>query len=133
MNLNQVTMPSTNLERSVAFYRGLGFRLIVSDPPRYARFECPVGGGTFSLDLASSGPKGPATVVYFECVDVDRVFTELSARGVVFETPPADQPWLWREAYLRDPDGNPLCLYHAGENRRNPPWRVHPGESTGAV
>ena len=26
--------------------------------------------------------------------------------------------------YLQDPDGNPLCLYHAGENRLNPPWRL---------
>jgi hypothetical protein len=25
---------------------------------------------------------------------------------------------------LRDPDGNILCLYHAGDNRRNPPWRL---------
>jgi hypothetical protein len=31
---------------------------------------------------------------------------------------------LWREAYLHDPDGNVVCLYHAGENRRNPPWRM---------
>ena len=37
---------------------------------------------------------------------------------------PRDQPWLWREAYLRDPAGNLICLYHAGENRRNPPWRI---------
>jgi len=27
-------------------------------------------------------------------------------------------------APLRDPDGNELCLYHAGENRRFPPWRL---------
>ena len=30
-------------------------------------------------------------------------------------------------AYLRDPDGNRLCLYFAGENRVNPPWRVLAG------
>ena len=39
-------------------------------------------------------------------------------------TPPVDQPWQWREARLRDPDGNRLCLFHAGENRLNPPWRL---------
>ena len=32
--------------------------------------------------------------------------------------------WLWREARLVDPSGNVICLYHAGENRLNPPWRV---------
>jgi hydroxymethylpyrimidine/phosphomethylpyrimidine kinase len=35
-----------------------------------------------------------------------------------------DQRWLWREAYLRDPAGNVLCIYHAGTNRRFPPWRI---------
>jgi hypothetical protein len=36
----------------------------------------------------------------------------------------ADRPYLWREAVLRDPSGNRIKLYHAGENRLNPPWRV---------
>ena len=133
MNLNQVTLPSTNVERSVAFYRALGFNLIVGNFPRYARFECPVGGGTFSLDHVETPPKGAAVVVYFECVNVDATYSELQARGITFESPPTDQPWLWREAYLRDPDGNLLCLYYAGDNRRNPPWRLRTEASAGAV
>ena len=44
--------------------------------------------------------------------------------GLEFEIDPIDQSWLWRESYLRDPDGNKICLYYAGENRLNPPWRV---------
>jgi hydroxymethylpyrimidine/phosphomethylpyrimidine kinase len=48
----------------------------------------------------------------------------LVAAGVEFEQLPADQPWLWREAQLRDPAGNQLCLYRARSNRRYPPWRV---------
>jgi hypothetical protein len=48
----------------------------------------------------------------------------LLAQGIAFDHPPTDQSWLWREAYLRDPDGNVLCLYHAGINRRFPPWRI---------
>ena len=39
MNLNQITLPTTDFDRSVAFYRGMGFTLIVHSPPRYARFE----------------------------------------------------------------------------------------------
>ena len=123
MNLNQVTLPATDLERSVAFYCALGFNLIVSELPRYARFECPVGGSTFSLDHVADAPQGAAVVVY----------SELTARGIEFEGPPTEQPWLWREAYLYDPDRNLLCLYHAGENRRNPPWRIRSGAQTGAV
>ncbi|WP_370240207.1 VOC family protein, partial [Marisediminitalea sp.] len=42
MNLNQVTLPVTNMPESVAFYLKLGFTLIV-DTPQYARFSCPEG------------------------------------------------------------------------------------------
>ena len=31
---------------------------------------------------------------------------------------------MWREARLRDPDGNIIFLYKAGEARRFPPWRM---------
>ena len=123
MDLNQITLPCTDLERSVAFYRRLGFRQIVSSPPRYARFECP-SGPTFSLHLVERAAPGTGVVVYFEVSDVDEKVRELEAEGVRFEMAPTDQPWLWREARCRDPDGNELCIYHAGKNRRFPPWRI---------
>ncbi|MGH9764766.1 MAG: VOC family protein, partial [Blastocatellia bacterium] len=66
--------------------------------------------------------------VYFECHDLDQTVRSLKAKGLIFESDPADQEWLWREAYLRDPDGNLICLYYAGENRLNPPWRVTPSK-----
>jgi catechol 2,3-dioxygenase-like lactoylglutathione lyase family enzyme len=124
MNLNQVTVPCVNLEESVTFYRRLGLRLIVHDPPRYARFECPAGDSTFSLHLADRAVSASAPVVYFEVGDLDQRVKELRAAGLVFESGPTDQPWLWREAYIRDPAGNLLCLYRAGSNRRFPPWRL---------
>jgi len=124
MNLNQVTLPSTDVARSVAFYRGLGFRQIVANLPDYARFECPVGGATFSLHRVAQVPES-GVVVYFECDDVDRTVARLRRVGVTFAAEPRDQSWLWREAYLRDPDGNTICLFHAGKNRRHPPWRLH--------
>ena len=46
---------------------------------------------------------------------------------VYLESLPTDRPWLWREARLRDPAGNALCLFFAGPNRRDPPWRVGRG------
>jgi predicted enzyme related to lactoylglutathione lyase len=123
MDLNQVTLPSTDIERSVGFYRAMGFTQIVSNPPNYARFECP-GVATFSVHRVESAIGDSHVIVYFECADVDATCTALASHGIVFDSPPMDQTWLWREAYLRDPDGNSLCLYHAGENRRNPPWRL---------
>ncbi len=48
MNLNQVTMPSTNVKAAVEFYRRLGLQQIVDGLPDYARLECPDGEATFS-------------------------------------------------------------------------------------
>jgi catechol 2,3-dioxygenase-like lactoylglutathione lyase family enzyme len=124
MQLNQVTVPSLDLSRSVAFYQLLGLRLIVDSVPRYARLECPDGGSTFSIHQVASVPTGHGVVVYFECADLDARVTELVALGLVFDSLPQDQTWLWREAQLRDPDGNALILYWAGEHRRFPPWRI---------
>lgn len=130
MNLNQVTLPSVDVERAVRFYRELGFVQVVASEPRYARFECPDGGATFSLHRVDAMPEGPGVVVYFECADLDGQYEALLGRGVRFESPPTDQPWLWREARLRDPDGNLLCLYSAGQNRRFPPWRIDARDPT---
>lgn len=124
MNLNQVTVPCLDLEKSVDFYRRLGLRLIVHDPPRYARFECPSGNSSFSLHLADRVDSASAPVVYFELEDIDQRVKDLEATGLVFDSAPRDQPWLWREAHIRDPAGNVLCLYHAGSNRLFPPWRL---------
>ena len=121
MIINQVTVPCADYQASVAFYRKLGLTQIVDSPPRYARFETP-GGSTLSIHEGDAGDAN--TVIYFEVDDVDATVDRLAQQGLEFETEPVDQPWLWREAHLRDPAGNRLCIYHAGENRRNPPWRL---------
>lgn len=124
MNLNQVTLPARDVAAAAEFYRRLGLRLIVDALPRYVRFECPDGESTMSLEQVGEAGTGPRPVVYFECDDLDATVDRLRAAGVRFDQLPAEQPWLWREARLRDPAGNALCLYRAGRNRRDPPWRV---------
>ncbi|MEQ8747647.1 VOC family protein [Pyruvatibacter sp.] len=121
MRLNQVTVSVTDIPRAIEFYQKLGMALIVRDD-HYARFELP-GGETYSIHLAdkmlSSG-----TRIYFEFDDVDKAVRDAEARGVVFTQQPTDQSWLWREALLSDPDGNPLCFLQKSSNRRFPPWRL---------
>ena len=122
MDLNQVTLPTTDLPRAVAFYQLLGLLQIVASD-HYARFELADGNATLSLHTVDRLTPSQ-TMIYFECVELDQKVQELEAAGVVFDEAPADKRWLWREARLRDPDGNPLCLYFAGDNRKNPPWRL---------
>ncbi|PCC10258.1 VOC family protein [Pseudoalteromonas sp. JB197] len=122
MNLNQITLPVTDMEISTKFYRDLGFIQIV-DTPHYARFECPDGDSTFSLSL-EEGEFGCGAVIYFEHEKLDELVKSLKIKGFVFLQDPTDQSYLWREAVLHDPSGHKIKLYWAGENRVNPPWRV---------
>jgi catechol 2,3-dioxygenase-like lactoylglutathione lyase family enzyme len=118
MKLNQVTVGVTDYDAAVAFYTRLGLRQIVEAPPRYARFET-VSGETFSIHLADE--VAATTIVYFEVEDVDAFVASLD---LPLLEAPVDQDWLWREARLADPSGNIICIYHAGDNRRFPPWRI---------
>ena len=95
MKLNQVTLPSSDIERSVEFFTALGFTQIV-DAPHYARFECGSEGPSFSVHFVDRVPDGAGTVVYFETEDVDAEVARLQS----------------------------LCIYHAGRNRLYPPWRM---------
>ena len=126
MVLNQITIPCQNYENSVAFYIHLGLRQIVDSPPRYARFETE-SGTTLSINKVKSDNSNSDVVVYFEVENVDESVERLKRVGLEFESEPTDQDWLWREAYLRDPSGNRVCIYHAGQNRRYPPWRIEGG------
>lgn len=124
MNLNQVTVPSLDVEKSTAFYSKFGLELVVDARPHYVRFECPDGDATFSVHRVEELPQGEGIYVYFEEESLDEKVNVLIEEGVVFDEMPEDRSWLWREARLKDPDGNKIILFYGGENRKNPPWRV---------
>ncbi len=122
MQLNQITLPVTDMAAAVDFYKVLGCQLIV-DTPHYARFKAPENDTTLSLSLTEPGFSNGA-VIYFESNDLDNQCQRLAQQGVAFKQQPTDQRYLWREAIIEDPSGNQIKLYHAAENRLNPPWAV---------
>ena len=124
MRLNHVTLIVTDLDVSMAFYETLGLTAIVLAKPRYARFAMPEGDETLSIEVTGETARESRAQLYLECSDLDRVCNELKAKGVSFEQEPLDMDYLWREARIRDPDGHQIRLYHAGDNRLNPPWRI---------
>lgn len=123
MDLNQVMIEVRDFSESVAFYSKLGLRLIVSAREEYARFELPSGSSTLSL-YQTDTPRIGNTMLYFEVDDLDQRYAALCDRGIAFDTPPTDQPYRWRTASFTDPSGHKLCLFHAGPDRRFPPWRL---------
>ncbi len=124
MDLNQVTIYSARPVETVEFFEKLGLKRIVDSLPRYARLECPDGESTLSVNIDDEAVTTNNIVLYFECDDLDSEVDRLKSLGLEFDEDPTDRDWLWRQAYLRDPNGNKICLFRAGENRKNPPWRV---------
>jgi hypothetical protein len=90
MNLNQITVPSIDLERPIPFYKKIGLRLIVKSLPNYARFECPDGDSTFSLHLVENLPTGNDIFVYFECQNLGEHVKSLKEKGIQFDQEPTD-------------------------------------------
>lgn len=123
MDLNQATLEVADFDAALKFYQTLGLKLIVLAEGRYARFEMPSGASTLSIHV-DDAPQVSGPLLYAEVDDLDATFNDLKAKGIVFDTVPTDEPWLWREVRFRDPSGNRWCLFHAGNNRRFPPWRV---------
>ncbi|HEY3970372.1 MAG TPA: VOC family protein [Solirubrobacteraceae bacterium] len=135
MRLNHVTLAVADVESSARFYARLGLAQIVADYPHYARLLAPQGDTTLSLHPTTDRVSAPSASIHFEVDDVDRTVEGLKRAGLGFLRDPVDQPYLWREAILLDPDGHRVFIYHAGKNRLDPPWRLPPkaaerGETT---
>jgi len=72
-------------------------------------------GQSSSLGFMPPMPEMPSTpakeaTLYFMVKDVDKAYAQLSSRGVMFEGPPADQPWGHRTVSTMDPDGRRVML-----------------------
>lgn len=125
MDLNQVTISSLDVTKSTEFYTTLGLNIIVNALPNYVRFECPKGDATFSIHSVDTLPDGNKITLYFEVDNLSKTVSELKQKGITFNTDIMDQPWLWADVHLKDPNGHDIIIYHAGKNRKNPPWRIN--------
>src|ERR1044072_1558177 len=76
MRLNQVTVRVSDIHQSLEFYKGLGLMPIVAGLDHYARFLCPEGDSTFSIEKISEGKPQSTTTVYFECDNLDAKVAE---------------------------------------------------------
>ncbi|MGH7271283.1 MAG: VOC family protein [Polyangiaceae bacterium] len=108
-----LTLTVESVERSIEFYSGkLGLKVEWNALPSFAMIR--VGEGTIGLlALAEARKEGvddaSATQkrgihVEFSTDDLDGLYEELKARGVVFHQPPHDEPWE-RSMTAFDPDG----------------------------
>lgn len=91
MNLNQITIPSLDVEKATSFYITLGLKLIVNASPNYVRFVCPDGHATFSIHKVEKLPIGNGPAIYFEDDNLDELVDQLQQKGIIFTSEAEDK------------------------------------------
>ena len=113
MRLEGLTLTVESVQRSLDFYSGkLGLPIAWNSVPAFAMLR--LGAGTIGLLALAEAQKGgvelsspaqkAAVHVEFTTDDLDGLYQELQAAGVVFAQPPHDEPWE-RSMTAYDPDG----------------------------
>ena len=111
------TIPVTDLEKSLPFYRDVLGLAVLDEGP----FACRLGAGSTQVSIFKRPPvERGHTMAHFEVKDIEATVAHLKSRGVVFEEydsgPIATTnsianyaPGI-RGAWFKDPDGNVLGL-----------------------
>lgn len=116
--LDNIGIAVTDLEASLAFYRGLGF------VPEYRdAHSALVRAGGVALYLFKTTVRSPVVRSFdltgnpagldhlsFNVPNVDAACERLRAMGIAIEREPRDYEWGARAACLRDPDGTCIWL-----------------------
>jgi catechol 2,3-dioxygenase-like lactoylglutathione lyase family enzyme len=130
MRFEGLTLTVDDVERSVAFYTTqIGLKLEWNAAPAFAMLRVEgAGGGTIGLlSVVEARKEGIADMsalqkraihVEFSSDDLDGLYEELKARGVVFHQPPHDEPWE-RSMTALDPDGYSVEFAQGRRGRAN--------------
>lgn len=114
-NSGNVTIPVTNMDRSVRFYTdALGLKLAYRYGDHFAAVQ--LGGLTIGLHPASEPKHGSMSIGFDLIGSIDEAMRELQAKGVTF-TGPVSEGKAGKFVHFTDPDGN--SLYMSELNRRH--------------
>jgi predicted enzyme related to lactoylglutathione lyase len=104
-NIEIIMIPVSDQQRAKAFYLKLGFKVIVEAPAEHGQTWLQMGlpGQDTTISLASF--QG----VIMQTDDIDKEISELEKEGITVDNTNST-PW-GRFAWLKDPDGNSLCLH----------------------
>jgi catechol 2,3-dioxygenase-like lactoylglutathione lyase family enzyme len=128
MRFEGLTLTVASVERSIEFYSGkLGIKVEWNSVPAFAMLRH--GPGTIGLLSVvearkegvqdSTAEQKQAIHVEFTTDDLDGLYEELKAKGVVFHQPPHDEPWE-RAMTAFDPDGYAV-EFAQGKRGKNQP------------
>ena len=128
MRFEGLTLTVESVEQSIEFYSGkLGLTVEWNAVPAFAMLR--LGTGTIGLlalaeaekegVMPSSDLQKRAIHVELSTDDLDGLYEELKAKGVVFHQPPHDEPWE-RSMTAFDPDGYAV-EFAQGQRGKNKP------------
>lgn len=107
-SLSAVTIFVTDMARSCAFYRALGFALkFGGDNAGFTSFYA--GAGFLNLAWAKTRSTGWGRAI-FHVDDVDAVYATAVTAGLTPDFAPRDADWGERYFHIRDPDGHELSF-----------------------
>lgn len=116
---NHVTVPSRDLETSIAFYTSLGMQLIELEKKHHAHFENKEHHVIFTVYYNEKKPDYEVTV-YFEVEDIEQYVIRFRKKSPVFNP---FQSWGGSTLQLKDPDRNTIILYTLHIDGAIPPWK----------
>lgn len=104
-NVEIIMIPVKDRQKAKAFYLSIGFEIIVeaTDPHGDAWIQLGLPGGGTTISLASF--QG----IICETDDIEKEVAALKSKGISAGNIDST-PW-GRFAWLKDPDGNSLCLH----------------------
>jgi catechol 2,3-dioxygenase-like lactoylglutathione lyase family enzyme len=109
--LSHLFVHVTDLERTVRFWTEVvGLELLLTEPG-YARVGG-VDGFDLGLEERPAEEVGAAGIeLAIEVADVHAAHQRMTAAGVAFTAPPAEQPWGAVHAWFADPDGYRCSIF----------------------
>lgn len=106
-----LTFAVSEMRRSVAFYRALGFELFAGD--ERSAFTTFRAGPSF-LNLQRDPEHAPLPAIWGRVIfwvdDVDALHRRAVAGGFAPDMEPTDAPWGERYFHIHDPDGHELSF-----------------------
>lgn len=109
--ISAVTLLTVDMDKSVTFYRALGFHVLYGGPEAaFTSFRVGTGYLNLQLDRAASARRALWGRVVFWVEDVDATYQRALEAEFVPENSPTDAPWDERYFHIHDPDGHELSF-----------------------
>jgi len=120
---------TSELERAIGFYRDkLGmteaFPFVKPDGRKYGAYLHAGGRNFIEIFEGKTGPKAEGQSYQHLCLEVDdieKTVAAIRAKGVEVTDPKVGTDRSW-QAWIADPDGNPIELHHYTPESKQRPW-----------